>query len=44
MPDGDNPDGWTYADFNDPRLNQLEGGLAHEIALPRLLDGLPLLP
>ena len=25
---GDNAADWTFADFNDPRLNQLEGGLA----------------
>jgi sulfatase modifying factor 1 len=25
---GPNPQNWTYADFNDPRLNQLDGGLA----------------
>lgn len=25
---GSEPSQWTYADFNDPRLNQVEGGLA----------------
>jgi hypothetical protein len=25
---GNNPANWTYADFNDPRLNQIDGGLA----------------
>lgn len=25
---GNNPANWTYADFNDPRLNELDGGLA----------------
>jgi formylglycine-generating enzyme required for sulfatase activity len=25
---GTNPANWTYADFNDPRLNQVDGGLA----------------
>jgi hypothetical protein len=25
---GNNPQTWTYADFNDPRLNQIDGGLA----------------
>jgi sulfatase modifying factor 1 len=25
---GDDPQQWTYAEFNDPRLNQAEGGLA----------------
>jgi formylglycine-generating enzyme required for sulfatase activity len=25
---GKNPRDWTFADFNDPRLNQVEGGLA----------------
>src|SRR5262249_54957365 len=25
---GYNPRGWSYAQFNDPRLNQIEGGLA----------------
>ncbi len=25
---GSNPANWTYADFNDPRLDQIDGGLA----------------
>ena len=25
---GSDPSSWTYADFNDPRLNQIDGGLA----------------
>jgi hypothetical protein len=25
---GNDPSTWTYADFNDPRLNQIDGGLA----------------
>ncbi len=31
---GDNPDDWTYADFNDPRLNQIDGGLAPTQSYP----------
>ncbi len=27
--------GWTYADFNDPRLNQIDGGLAPTGSYPR---------
>jgi formylglycine-generating enzyme required for sulfatase activity len=31
---GDNPQTWTYADFNDPRLNQIDGGLAPTASYP----------
>jgi hypothetical protein len=31
---GDNPATWTYADFNDPRLNQIDGGLAATQSYP----------
>jgi hypothetical protein len=35
---GDNPADWTYADFNDPRLNQLEGGLAKTGSYPKCVS------
>jgi formylglycine-generating enzyme len=31
---GSDPRHWTYADFNDPRLNQIEGGLAKTGSFP----------
>jgi hypothetical protein len=31
---GDNPQTWTYAAFNDPRLNQIDGGLAPTESYP----------
>lgn len=31
---GDNPQNWTYADFNDPRLNQIDGGLSPTASFP----------
>ncbi len=31
---GDNAANWTYADFNDPRLNQIDGGLAPTASYP----------
>jgi hypothetical protein len=31
---GSNPQTWTYADFNDPRLNQIDGGLAPTASYP----------
>ena len=31
---GSNPANWTYADFNDPRLNQIDGGLAPTASFP----------
>ncbi len=31
---GANPSSWTYADFNDPRLNQIDGGLAPTGSFP----------
>lgn len=32
---GSNAANWTYADFNDPRLNQIDGGLAPTASYPR---------
>jgi sulfatase modifying factor 1 len=32
---GSSNHGWTYADFNDPRLNQIDGGLAPTGSYPR---------
>jgi formylglycine-generating enzyme required for sulfatase activity len=32
---GSDPAHWTYADFNDPRLNQVDGGLAPTGSYPR---------
>jgi formylglycine-generating enzyme len=32
---GTDPRRWTYEDFNDPRLNQIEGGLAPTGSYPR---------
>ena len=32
------PAKWTYADFNDPRLNQWDGGLAPTAAYPRCVS------
>jgi formylglycine-generating enzyme len=31
---GSDPSTWTYADFNDPRLNQVDGGLAPTESYP----------
>jgi sulfatase modifying factor 1 len=31
---GSDPQTWTYADFNDPRLNQIDGGLAPTASYP----------
>jgi hypothetical protein len=31
---GNDPSTWTYADFNDPRLNQIDGGLAPTASYP----------
>ena len=31
---GNNAANWTYADFNDPRLNQIDGGLAPTASYP----------
>jgi hypothetical protein len=31
---GSNAANWTYADFNDPRLNQIDGGLAPTASYP----------
>jgi formylglycine-generating enzyme required for sulfatase activity len=31
---GSDPATWTYADFNDPRLNQVDGGLAPTASYP----------
>jgi sulfatase modifying factor 1 len=31
---GDDPSDWTYDDFNDPRLNQIDGGLAATQSYP----------
>ncbi len=31
---GNNPANWTYADFNDPRLNQIDGGLSPTASFP----------
>jgi sulfatase modifying factor 1 len=35
---GPDPTTWTYADFNDPRLNQLDGGLASTGSFPRCVS------
>jgi formylglycine-generating enzyme required for sulfatase activity len=35
---GSNPNNWTYANFNDPRLNQWDGGLAPTGAYPRCVS------
>jgi hypothetical protein len=35
---GNDPAKWTYADFNDPRLNQWDGGLAPTAAYPRCVS------
>jgi hypothetical protein len=35
---GSNAANWTYADFNDPRLNQLEGGLAPTGSYPHCVS------
>lgn len=35
---GDNSADWTYADFNDPRLNEWDGGLAKTGAYPRCVS------
>jgi hypothetical protein len=35
---GSNPYLWTYADFNDPRLNQWDGGLAQTGAYPHCVS------
>jgi formylglycine-generating enzyme required for sulfatase activity len=35
---GNDPKGWSYADFNDPRLNQVAGGLAKSGAYPRCVS------
>jgi sulfatase modifying factor 1 len=32
---GSDPSTWTYADFNDPRLDQIDGGLAPTASYPR---------
>jgi hypothetical protein len=32
---GSDPSQWSYADFNDPRLNQIDGGLASTGSFPR---------
>jgi hypothetical protein len=32
---GNDPSTWTFADFNDPRLNQVDGGLAPTASYPR---------
>jgi hypothetical protein len=32
---GNDASAWTYADFNDPRLNQIDGGLAPAGSYPR---------
>jgi sulfatase modifying factor 1 len=31
---GNDPADWTYADFNDPRLNQIDGGLSPTASYP----------
>ena len=35
---GSDPALWTYADFNDPRLNQWDGGLAPTASYPRCVS------
>lgn len=35
---GSDPSKWTYANFNDPRLNQWDGGLAATGAYPRCVS------
>jgi formylglycine-generating enzyme required for sulfatase activity len=35
---GNNPNNWTYADFNDPRLNQWDGGLAYTGGYPHCVS------
>jgi len=35
---GSNPQNWTYADFNDPRLNQWDGGLAPSGSYPHCVS------
>jgi sulfatase modifying factor 1 len=35
---GSNPQNWTYADFNDPRLNQWDGGLAYTGTYPHCVS------
>jgi formylglycine-generating enzyme required for sulfatase activity len=35
---GNNANNWTYADFNDPRLNQWDGGLAQTASYPRCVS------
>jgi hypothetical protein len=35
---GSNPANWTYADFNDPRLNQIDGGLARTGSYPHCVS------
>lgn len=35
---GNNPNNWTYADFNDPRLNQWDGGLAPSGSYPQCVS------
>jgi hypothetical protein len=35
---GNNPNNWTYADFNDPILNQWDGGLAPTASYPQCVS------
>jgi hypothetical protein len=35
---GNNPANWTYAEFNDPRLNQWDGGLAPTASYPHCVS------
>jgi Sulfatase-modifying factor enzyme 1 len=35
---GNNPANWTYANFNDPRLNQWDGGLAQTGSYPHCVS------
>jgi hypothetical protein len=35
---GNNPQTWTYADFNDPRLNQWDGGLGFTGSYPHCVS------
>jgi len=35
---GSNAADWTYADFNDPRLNQIDGGLARTGSYPKCVS------
>ena len=35
---GNDPNQWTYADFNDPKLNQWDGGLAPTASYPRCVS------